>query len=352
MRYLTFGRTNGLRVSELALGAATFGQRWGYGADPAVARAVFDEFASAGGTFVDTAASYQAGESEEILGRLLTGRREDFVVATKFGIGGPDGSGVVHTGASRRAMVRSVEGSLRRLQTDWIDLLWLHFPDGSTPVEETMRAFDELVRAGKVLYVGLSNCPAWLTSRAATVAELRGWALIAGIQFEYSLVERSGDRENLPMAEALGLGAALWSPLGGGVLTGKYRTGATGRLTDWNRLVRAEDGGQRTAIVDELLDVAQERGVAAAEAAVAWLLERGRRSSTAVVPVVGPRSPEQLRAYLAATAIRLTDDEYDRLERVSRITLGEPHDKVAADRALTLGGDPGALRTGWGRVTD
>ncbi|MBO0678495.1 aldo/keto reductase [Mycolicibacterium sp. S2-37] len=345
MQYLTFGRNNGLRVSEIALGAANFGSRWGYGADAGVARTVFDQFTAAGGTFVDTAASYQVGESEEILGSLLTGRRDDVVVATKFGIGGPDGSGVVHTGASRRAMVRSVEGSLRRLRTDWIDLLWLHFPDGITPVDETVRAFDDLVRAGKVLYVGLSNCPAWLTSRAATLAELRGSAPIAGIQFEYSLVERSGDRENLPMAEALGLGAALWSPLGGGLLTGKYRSGSTGRLTDWNRLVHTEDGGRKTAVVDEVLAIAGEKGCAAAEVAVAWLLERGRRSTTALVPVVGPRSPEQLRSYLAATTVRLDGEEFDRLERVSRISLGEPYDKVASDAALTLGGDTAAVRS-------
>ena len=344
MQYFTFGRNNGLRVSELALGAANFGRRWGYGAEPDVARTMFDEFLGAGGTFVDTAASYQVGESEEILGTLLPGRRDDVVIATKFGIGGPDGSGVVHTGAGRRAMVRSVEGSLRRLQTDYIDLLWLHFPDGITPVEETVRAFDDLVRAGKVLYVGLSNCPAWLTSRAATLAEVRASAPIAGIQFEYSLVERSGDRENLPMAEALGLGAAMWSPLGGGLLSGKYRSGSAGRLTDWNRLVHTEDGGQKTAIVDELLAVAGEKGVAPAELAVGWLLERGRRSSTALVPVVGPRTPEQLRSYLAATSVRLDDEEYRRLEQVSRIVLGEPYDKVAADRALTIGGNPDAIR--------
>jgi aryl-alcohol dehydrogenase-like predicted oxidoreductase len=222
MQHFTFGRNNGLRVSELALGTGNFGTRWGYGTEPEEARQIVETFAEAGGTFLDTAASYQAGESEEILGKLLAGRRDAFTVATKFSIGGPDGSGRIQTGNGRRAMFRSVEGSLQRLGTDYIDLLWVHFPDRVTPVDEIMRAFDDLAASGKVLYAGLSNFPAWLTSRAATLAELRGLIPLAGVQFEYSLVERGADREIFPMAEALGVGAALWSPLGGGLLTGKY----------------------------------------------------------------------------------------------------------------------------------
>ena len=220
MRHFTFGRNNGLRVSALALGAGTFGTRWGYGATPEDVPRIFDTFADAGGTFIDTAASYQVGEAEENLGRLLDGRRDDFTIATKFAIGGPEGTGVLQTGNGRRAMFRSVEGSLRRLGTDYIDLLWVHFPDFVTPIDEIVRGLDDLASAGKILYAGLSNFPAWMTARAATLAEMRGAIPISGVQLEYSLVERSADRENLPMAESLGLGAALWSPLGGGLLTG------------------------------------------------------------------------------------------------------------------------------------
>ena len=339
MEHFTFGRTNGLRVSELALGAGNFGTRWGYGAEPEAARAILDRFAEAGGTFLDTAASYQAGESEEILGRLLTGRRDQFTLATKYAVGGTaEGSGPLQTGNGRRAMVRSVENSLRRLDTDYVDLLWVHWPDFVTPVEEIVRAFDDVVRSGKVLYAGLSNFPAWLTARGQTIAELRGWAPIAAVQIEYSLVERSADRDNLPMAEALGIGSALWSPLGGGLLTGKYRSGGEGRLTEWNRVVHTEDGPAKAAVVDAVLAAADDLGVPAARVAVAWLLERARRSPTGVVPIIGPRTLAQLDDYLAAREVDL-GEHYQRLDDVSRIPLGQPHEQIEEMGGVALGGD-------------
>jgi aryl-alcohol dehydrogenase-like predicted oxidoreductase len=345
MQHFTFGRNNGLRVSALALGAGMFGTRWGYGAEFDTAKAMFEKFADAGGTFIDTAAVYQDGESEEFLGKLLAGRRDQFTVATKFAIGGQEGSGVLVTGNNRRAMSGSVEASLRRLNTDYIDLLWVHYPDFVTPLEEIVRAFDDLARSGKVLYAGLSNFPAWLTSRAATLAELRGTTPIAGVQFEYSLVERSGDRENLPMAETLGLGAALWSPLGGGLLTGKYRFGNEGRLTDWGgMLLHSEDDARKVATVDAVLAAAEDLAVPAAQVAVAWLLERARRSPTGVVPVIGPRTPEQLDSYLAALEVTLGDDWYARLDEASRIDLGEPHNQQAERRETVVGGDLAGFR--------
>lgn len=345
MEHFTFGRNNGLRVSALSLGAGMFGTRWGYGAEPGDAAAIVDRFADAGGTFIDTAASYQVGESEENLGRLLAGRRDAFTIATKFAIGGPEGTGVLQTGNGRRAMLRSVEASLRRLQTDYIDLLWVHFPDGVTPVDEVVRAFDDLATSGKVLYGGLSNFPAWLTSRAATLAEVRGSTPIAAVQFQYSLVERTADRDVFPMAEALGLGAALWSPLGGGLLTGKYRTGTEGRLTDWGgRLLHSEDDTRKAAVVDGVLAAAAELGIPAAQVAVAWLLERARRSSTGVVPIIGPRTPAQLDSYVAALGVELGDDLYGRLEKVSQIDLGEPYNQLAEQHSVPLGGDETTFR--------
>jgi aryl-alcohol dehydrogenase-like predicted oxidoreductase len=344
MKHFTFGRNNGLRVSEFALGTATFGNRWNYGADAYSMRKMLDRFGEAGGTHLDTAASYQMGESEENLGKLLVGKRDAFTIATKFSIGSPEGFGVLHTGAGRAAIAREVEGSLRRLGTDYIDLYWVHFPDGLTPIDETVRALDDLARAGKILYAGLSNFPAWLTSRAATLAELRGLIPIAGVQFEYSLVERSADREIMPMAEALGVGAALWSPLGGGLLTGKYRTSDEGRLKNRKRGVRVENDERTTAVLDTVLRIADDLGVAPAQAAMGWLLERARRSSTGVVPIIGPRTLEQLDRYLAALDLRLDAGMYDELDTVSSVDLGEPFTKLAAEQMLALGGDADAIR--------
>src|SRR6185312_6787123 len=206
-----------------------------------------------------------------------------FVLATKYTLGTTATDGISRTGNSRKNMVRSVEGSLKRLKTDRIDLYWVHFADGMTPMEEIIRAFDDLARAGKILYAGLSNFPAWRISRADLLAELRGWAPIAGIQIEYSLAQRTADRELLPMAEALGLGAALWSPLGGGLLTGKYRESDAGRLTDWQRLVHTESTAQKTAVVDAVLAIAAEIGTAPATVALAWLRERAARAATTFV---------------------------------------------------------------------
>ncbi|MCK9902494.1 aldo/keto reductase [Frankia sp. Cpl3] len=345
MRHTTFGRSTGLRVSELALGTANFGTRWGTGAEPEEAARILDRFADAGGTFLDTAESYQFGESEEILGRLLAGRRSQFTLATKYGLGLTPDSGVLDTGNGRRPLTRAVEGSLSRLGTDYIDLLWVHFPDTVTPVEEIVRGLDDLVRAGKILYFGLSNFPAWRTARAATLAELRGLAPVTAVQFEYSLVERTADREILPMTEALGLGAALWSPLGGGLLTGKYRTSSAGRLTDLGRVIHTEDSTHKTAVVDAVLETAAELDVSPGQVATAWLRAHAERASTALVPVIGPRSVAQLEDYLGALDVHLDEKQYERLAEVSRIGLGQPHDVAAEQRPVALGGDAASFRT-------
>jgi aryl-alcohol dehydrogenase-like predicted oxidoreductase len=338
MRYTTFGRRTGLRVSEYALGAGNFGTGWGMGAEPAEARRIFDGFAEAGGTFIDTADGYQAGQSETLLGEFLAADRDHFVVATKYS-NGPAEQDISRTGNSRKTMVASVEASLRRLRTDYIDLYWAHFPDEITPIEEVVGAFADLVRSGKILHWGLSNFAAWRVSRAATLADLRGWAPTAGIQLEYSLVERTADRELLPMAESLGLGAALWSPLGGGLLTGKYRESDAGRLTDWQRLVHTETTAQKTAVVDAVLAVAAEIGTVPAKVALAWLRERAARAATPFVTIIGPRTPRQLEDYLGALDVELTGAQYTRLTEVSAVPLGQPHDLVAAQQDVILGGD-------------
>ena len=209
MRYKLFGKHTGLRVSELVLGAGTFGTRWGHGAESDEAGRIFNAYAEAGGNFIDTANGYQFGQSEEILGGLLSGRRDDFVLATKFTFQTDPKAGILVTGNSRRSMVSSVEASLKRLKTDRIDLYWAHVSDGVTPVEEMVRGFDDLARAGKILYAGLSDFPAWRVARAATIAELRGVTPIAGLQVEHSLVERRPSRSFCRPAERLASALSL-----------------------------------------------------------------------------------------------------------------------------------------------
>lgn len=338
MRYTTFGRRSGLRVSELALGTGNFGTTWASGTGATDARAIFDRFSEAGGTFLDTAGMYQEGQSEEILGDLLGADRDHFVVSTKYGATDAATPHVSQTGSGRKNLIASVERSLTRLKTDYLDLMWVHFPDGVTPIDEIVRGMDDLVRSGKVHHVALSNYPAWQVAAAATLADLRGWAPIVGIQTEYSLVERTADRELLPMAEALGLAVNLWSPLAGGLLTGKYRTGGEGRATDPSRFVVPETG-QKTAVVDAVLAVAAETGASAAQVSMAWLRGRGDRSAATIIPIVGPRTLAQLDEYLGALDVTLTDEQYTRLDQVSAVELGVPHWINSMIRDNVLGGD-------------
>jgi aryl-alcohol dehydrogenase-like predicted oxidoreductase len=240
-------------------------------------------------------------------------------------------------------MMRSVEDSLKRLNTDRIDLYWAHFPDEVTPIEEILRAFDDLVRAGKILHAGLSNFPAWRVARAATLADLHGWAPIVGVQIEYSLADRTADREILPMAEGLGLGVALWSPLGGGFLTGKYRNGEGGRRAGLKRLVHSESSDQKTAILDEVLAIAREIVATPSQVSVAWLRHRATASTTAFLPIIGPRTVAQLDDYLGSLETRLTDEQAARLTAVSAVPLGVPHEAVAGVRDRLAGGDRSRL---------
>ena len=320
MRYKLFGKHTGLRVSELVLGAGVFGTRWGHGAEPEEARRIFHAYAEAGGNFIDTANGYQFGQSEEILGELLAGRRDDFVLATKFTMRTDPNAGILVTGNSRKSMVTSVEASLKRLNTDRIDLYWAHMSDGVTPVEEIVRGFDDLVRAGKILYAGLSDFPAWRVARATTIAELRGAAPIVGLQVEHSLVERTAELELLPAGQGLGLGVVAWSPLGGGMLTGKYREGEKGRREGLGgRVFQAENSHQRTAILDTLIAVARDTGVSPAEIAIAWVAAKGS------LPIIGPRTLAQLENNLAATKVVLSPEQIERLDEVSAIPSVFPY---------------------------
>src|SRR5262245_54829612 len=333
MRHRVFGRT-GLRVSTLALGAGLFGTGWGYGSEREEARAVFDAYRAAGGDFIDTADSYQFGQSESLLGEFIGPARDEIVLATKFAMGAAADSSFQGTGNSRKTMVQAVEASLKRLRTDRIDLLWVHMPDGVTPIEEIVRGLDDLVRAGKIVYAGLSDFPAWRVATAATLAELRGWAPIAALQIEYSLVERTPERELLPMAAAFGLGTVGWSPLGGGLLTGKYRRGETGRAQGLGRVIHGETDARKTAVVDAVLAIADEAGASPGQVAIAWVLEKG------VLPIIGPRTPAQLADNLGALQLVLTPDQIARLDAASAAPLGFPHELLAdpGTRARLAGG--------------
>ena len=331
LRYKLFGNS-GLRVSELSLGALTFGEEKGFGAPKDESRRVYEAFVEAGGNFIDTANAYNNGTSETWTGEFIAAERERFVVATKFSLnmrpGDPNAGG-----NHRKSIVQSVEASLRRLNTDYIDLYWLHQWDGTTPVEEVMRALDDLVRQGRVHYVGISDTPAWIVSQANTLAALRGWTPFVGLQIEYSLIERTSERELLPMARALGLAVTPWGVVAGGVLTGKYHTAADPSAPADSPRARLNAGTPRVsdralAIARETQAVAEELGRTPAQVALNWVRQRGAQ----IVPIVGARTEKQMRDNLACLGFALEPAHLERLEAVSRIELGFPHDFLAQPR--------------------
>ncbi|MEV5982523.1 aldo/keto reductase [Streptomyces sp. NPDC052114] len=336
--YRLLGRS-GLRVSPLALGAATFGTEWGWGAERDEARKLFDLYVARGGNFIDTADTYTGGSSERFLGEFTRGNRESLVLATKYSTlrrpGDPNSGG-----SHRKNMFASVEASLRRLNTDYLDLLQLHMGDFTAPVEEILRGMDDLVRQGKVLYVGISNSPAWQVSRMQAIADLRGWSPLVALQIEYNLIERTGERDLIPMAREMGLGVTPWSPLAGGVLTGKYRredlAAPDGASGDGTRRSVTLAGGALTergfAVVDVVTEVAAELGRTPAQVALAWTL----RNPGVTAPVIGARTPAQLEDNLGALDVDFTDAQLARLDEVSAVELGFPHDLLASARSRTL----------------
>jgi aryl-alcohol dehydrogenase-like predicted oxidoreductase len=330
LRFKLLGRS-GLRVSELCLGAMVFG-REGWGASRDESARIVERFAEAGGNFIDTANIYAGGASERIVGELIAGERERWVLATKYTCStradDPNAGG-----AHRKSLVRALDASLERLGTDYVDLYWVHMWDVFTPVEEVVRALDDVVRAGKVLYVGISDTPAWIVSQAVTLADLRGWARFVGLQIPYSLVQRTVERELLPMASALDLSVAAWAPLGGGLLTGRY--GSDRPRPEGTRL--AAMGGehaeralteQNLAVADVVNRIAEARGATSTQIALAWL--RSRQGRNVVVPIVGVRTLAQLEDNLGALAVDLDDGELAELDAVSHVEPGFPHDFRAA----------------------
>jgi aryl-alcohol dehydrogenase-like predicted oxidoreductase len=337
MNYRLLGNS-GLRVSEAALGTMTFGDDWGWGAVKEEARKVYDAFREAGGNFIDTANFYTEGTSESFLGEFMKGHRQSVVLATKYTMSAP-GTDPNAAGNQRKNMMQSVEASLKRLQTDYIDLYWVHMWDQITPVEEVMRGLDDLIRQGKVLYVGISDAAAWWIAQANTVAQLRGWSPFVGLQIEYSLIERTVERELIPMAKALNVGVTAWSPLAGGVLTGKYRghgSSEQGRMSgDTMKDLMPEQ--QRTdRAVTAVKAVSDQTGRSLAQVALAWL----RYRPVPVIPIIGARKLSQLQDNLASFDLALSADQLKTLEEASRIEFGFPYDMYAKPmaRAVCYGG--------------
>jgi aryl-alcohol dehydrogenase-like predicted oxidoreductase len=336
-RYRLLGRS-GLRVSPLALGTLTFGTEWGFGADEAEARRIFDTYVEHGGNFIDTANNYTNGNAETWVGRFAAGRRDRLVLSTKYSFrtARDPNSGGNH----RKSMVRAVEASLRRMATDYIDLYFVHAWDGVTPTDEVLRGLDDLVRSGKVLYLGISDTPAWQIARMQTMADLRGWTALVGLQVEYSLVERTAERELLPMGAALGLGVVPWGVLAAGVLSGKRRrgegdaAGPDGVLSEarLNGTVASGGPSERSyAIAQVVQTIAAEIGRTPSEVAIAWTLANPLVTSA----LIGARTLTQLEANLRALTIELDTAHLARLEEASRIEPGFPHEFLATEKVRT-----------------
>jgi aryl-alcohol dehydrogenase-like predicted oxidoreductase len=318
MRYRLLGKS-GLRVSELCLGTMTFGEDWGWGASKEVSRQIFDAFAEAGGNFVDTASNYTNGSSERFVGEFIASQRDYFVVATKYTLRRPGAaSNDINAGGNhRKNMLRTVEQSLKRLDTDVIDLLYLHVWDFTTPVEEILRGLDDLVRSGKVLHVGISDTPAWIASQAQAIADLRGWSRFVAYQGEYNLLERGIERDVLPMTRALDMAVLAFSLLGGGALTGKFNQPAgPGEPT---RARRASE--QEQAAAAEVMNIAAELGRTPSQVAINW----ARQQSPNIIPILGARRLAQIEDNLGVLDFALSAEHLARLSAVHPLEPGYPH---------------------------
>jgi len=328
MRYKLLGHS-GLRVSEFCLGTMTFGETWGWGASKAESKKMFDLFANAGGNFIDTSVNYTDGTAEEFLGDLLKTNRDHFVVASKYTLTKPDNTDPNGGGNSRKNMMKSVEKSLKRLKTDFLDIYYLHMWDYMTPVEEVLRGLDDLVRQGKVNYVAFSDSPAYIVAEANTRAELMGWSRFIGMQVPYSLLDRAVERSIIPMAAHWDMAVLPWGLLEAGILTGKFLK----KIKDSTRIdqkkLKLREKSQN--IVKEVQSVAQETGRPMSQVAINWV----RQNPVAqMIPILGARSTKQLKDNLDAIDWRLTDEQYQRLDTVSQIDLGFPQDMLNGNRYI------------------
>ena len=379
MKYFLLGKS-GLRVSEICLGTMTFGKEWGWGASKEESRKIFDAYVDAGGNFIDTANIYTDGTSEKYVSDFVSYDRDRFVIATKYTsntrAGDPNAGG-----NHRKNMVQSLEASLKRLNTDYIDLYWVHAWDQTTPIEEMMRALDDLVKSGKILYIGISDAPAWVVSQANTLANLKGWTEFASIQIEYSLIERTSERELLPMANVLDIGITAWSPLGSGVLTGKYNkssnkeyknntvnkdykqtestTNDTNTSTSSSSLSASDQQNssrlnvanfselsntllkeRNLRIAEEVVNIAGEIKRTPSQVALNWIRHSKKILRNKIIPIIGAKNLVQINDNLACMEFVLSDEYIQRLNEVSKIELGFPHNFLSTDaiRNIIYGG--------------
>lgn len=319
--YVTLGRS-GLRISPLTLGTMTFGEDLGWGSSPEESVRILETYLELGGNSIDTANIYTNGHSEKIIGDYFASRqelRDRVVIGTKFfgNLYAHDPNG---GGSGRKAIVQQLENSLRRLQTDYVDIYWLHNFDPTTPIEETLRALDDVVRDGKVRYIGISDLPGWATAEAATIAQFRGWAPIVAQQLEYSLLERTSDGELIPLAEAMGMGVMAWGPLKSGFLSGKYSSASTGPVDTTRTALVGAPAVEDYVVIDALNDIAKEIGTSAATVALAWTQGRPDITST----LVGARRIDQFEANLSALDLVLSDAHRAALDAVSAPKLNFP----------------------------
>ena len=326
LKYKFLGRS-GLRVSEICLGTMSMGQDWPFGADEATSKDILSAYRDAGGNFLDTADKYHNGQTEEYIGRWLGNDRERMVIATKYTMS-MDHTDPNASGNQRKHMMHAVEESLRRLQTDYIDLLWVHAYDKDTPIDETLRGLDDLVRQGKVHYIGISDAPAWICSASNVMAELRGWTQFAAIQCEYSLLLRDAERDLIPMANHFDMAVTAWAPLAGGVLTGKYtRNVENDSLRKPGNEEKGRDSEQSLAIARAVDAIADDLGASSSQVALAWVLQQGYR----MFPIAGARKVSQIEDTMAAADIVLPAEALEKLDELTKIDLGFPHDFLATD---------------------
>lgn len=331
MKYKLLGRS-GLKVSELCLGTMGFGTENGWGADKETSFTIMEKFAEAGGNFLDTANMYKFGTSEKIIGEFISSHDRDyFVLATKYTLH-DNATNPNASGNNCKNMMRSVEASLKRLQTDFIDVLYLHIWDDLTPVDEVLRGLDDLIKQGKVNYAAISDTPAWMVAKGNTMAELMGWSQFIALQVEYSLLQRTPERELLPMAKHFGMTVTPWAPLAGGALTGKYLRGDNGRIKEGSN--RLNENSQR--ITKEVIAVADKLGVEASHVALKWTMQQ----PLSVIPIVGATKPEQLEQNLKTIDLVIPEEDMQHLDAVSAIDLGFPMKFFREDavRQNTYGG--------------
>ena len=329
MKYKLFGNS-GLRVSELCLGTMTFGEDWGWGSTRLESQQMYNTYRDAGGNFIDTANRYTNGTSERYVGELIAPHRKSIVLAPKYTLS-TDPKDPNASGNHRKNMVQALEASLKRLKTDYIDLYWVHAYDKVTPVEEMMRALDDMVRAGKILYTGISDSPAWVVAKANTIAELKNWTQFAGIQIEYSLTERTVERDLIPMAEGFGLSVAAWSPLSRGLLSGKFNSKNVNFAETRLKETSAHFTERNLQIADEVIKIADEIKRKPSQVALRWLLNHRD-----IIPIIGVRSNSQLEENMGCLETELSAGQIERLDSVSKIDPGFPHHFLKTDNVMNL----------------